>query len=236
MGLYPHIAWMEKAAGHHCAGTISMKIKRHRDIFGCTSTTHIQIHRVGSIQKSDLDPIIIEALQAEETRPRSVLMQDGLLVTLRGVNMNPGAVPEDMVSIRVWIDKNRIISTRHRHLLSIDDLRNSIELGQGPKTPGEFLVHLADRLSERMADVINNVDETVDKLEEEVLTSESYRLRARIANVRRETIALRRYLSPQREAMSRLHNERVEWLTDIDWMRLRELVSCCVLFANPRRY
>ncbi|WP_126455067.1 zinc transporter ZntB [Sulfuriflexus mobilis] len=172
--------------------------------------------------KSGLDPIIIEALQAEETRPRGVLMQDGLLVTLRSVNMNPGAEPEDMVSIRVWIDKNRIISTRHRRLLFMDDIRESIELGLGPKMPGEFLVHLADRLSERMAYVIDNVDETVDKLEEEVLTAESYQLRAKIANVRRETIELRRYLAPQREAMSRLYNERVEWLTDVDRMHLRE--------------
>lgn len=173
--------------------------------------------------RSGLDPIISEALQAEETRPRSVLMRDGLLVTLRGVNMNPGAEPEDMVSIRIWIEKNRIIATRHRRLLFMDDLRKSIEQGQGPKTPGEFLVQLADRLSERMADVITNVDETVDRLEEEVLTAESYQLRARIAEVRREIIALRRYLSPQREAMSRLYTEQVEWLTEQDRMHLREI-------------
>lgn len=172
---------------------------------------------------SGLDPIVIDALLAEETRPRSVLMRNGLLVTLRGVNMNPGADPEDMVSVRIWIEKNRIIGTRHRRLLFMDDLRNSIQQGQGPKTPGEFLVQMADHLSERMADVISNVDDTVDRLEEEVLTEESYQLRGRIAGVRREIITLRRYLSPQREAMARLYTEPVEWLTEQDRMHLREI-------------
>jgi zinc transporter len=27
-----------------------------------------------------------------------------LLVILRGVNLNPGADPEDMVSVRLWLD------------------------------------------------------------------------------------------------------------------------------------
>jgi len=64
-------------------------------------------------------PIRVEALMAEETRPRSVAHKDGLLVILRGVNLNPGADPEDMVGIRVWVDANRIVSVRKRKLMAI---------------------------------------------------------------------------------------------------------------------
>jgi zinc transporter len=184
------------------------------------------------VEHSGLDPIISDALMADETRPRSLMTKDGLLVTLRGVNMNPGADPEDMVSIRVWIDGARIISTRRRHLLSVDDLRHSIDRGYGPQTPGQFLVHLTDRLSVRMADVIDDVDEAVDILEEEVLSAESYELRSRIAAIRRETIALRRYLAPQREAMSRLYNERVPWLNDEERMHLREIADRTIRYIE----
>jgi zinc transporter len=38
--------------------------------------------------KCGLDPIIADALLAEETRPRSLHVGDGLLVVLRGVNLN----------------------------------------------------------------------------------------------------------------------------------------------------
>jgi zinc transporter len=58
-----------------------------------------------------LDTPVAESLLDEETRPRVLHHDSGLLVTLRGVNLNPGAEPEDMVSIRLWMEENRIIST-----------------------------------------------------------------------------------------------------------------------------
>ena len=89
--------------------------------------------------ESGLEPMIVDALLADETRPRSFSTDHGMLVVLRGVNTNPGQDPEDMVSIRVWIERNRIISTRRRRLLSIIDMQEMLEEGIGPKSPGNFL-------------------------------------------------------------------------------------------------
>ena len=173
-------------------------------------------------QEGNLPEVLSGTLLEAETRPRSILHKDGLLLTLRGVNLYPQSDPEDMVAVRLWIEKNRIISTRKRKLLSIGDLRDSLEKGHGPKTTGEFLVDLTERLVERMADVIDQVDDDVDNLQDQVLTMESHQLRPIIAGCRRQAIGLRRYLGPQREALSKLYNERVEWLTDINRMHLRE--------------
>lgn len=173
-------------------------------------------------QEAGLEEVLSCALLEAETRPRSILNRDGLLLTLRGVNTQPQSDPEDMVAIRLWIDKNRIISTRKRKLLSVDDLRTALEKGHGPKTPGEFLVDLTERLVERMADVIDHIDDDVDSLQDQVLTMESHQLRPIIAGCRRQAIGLRRYLGPQREALSKLYNERVDWLGDIERMHLRE--------------
>ena len=174
-------------------------------------------------EESGLDEVPGEILLEAETRPRSMLYDDSLLLTLRGVNLQPQSDPEDMVAIRLWIDNNRIISTRKRKLLSVEDLRNSLESGHGPKTPGEFLVDLTSRLVERMADVIDQIDDDVDNLQDQILTMESHQLRPIIAGCRRQAIGLRRYLGPQREALSKLYNERVQWLEDVDRMHLREI-------------
>ena len=73
-----------------------------------------------------------------------------------------------------------------------------------------------------MSDVIEGISDEVDDLEEAVLTMESYELRPKIAELRRHAIGLRRYLAPQREAVSRLFNEKLDWLSEIDRLRLRE--------------
>ena len=63
-----------------------------------------------SIKKfSDLDPIIVDALIAAETRPRMLQSHEGLLLILRGVNLNEDSRPEDMVSIRLWIDNQQMM-------------------------------------------------------------------------------------------------------------------------------
>jgi zinc transporter len=127
-----------------------------------------------------------------------------------------------MVSIRVWIDEHRIITTRRQRLLSVQDLATVIDASQGPRTPAEFLIMLNDQLINRIGDAVDNLESEVDALEEAVLTEESYQLRPKIAEVRREAILLRRYLAPQRDALYRLQTEDTKWLTTDNRLHLRE--------------
>jgi zinc transporter len=174
-------------------------------------------------EESQLEDVVGEVLLADESRPRVTGFDDGLLIALRGVNLNPGADPEDMVSLRLWIEKHRIITTRRRKLLSVEDLCSAIEKGKGPRTAGEFLEDVADRLMSRMGSVIGDLEDKVAELEEAVLTKESHELRPKLASIRRDAIYLRRYMAPQREAISRLQSEKISWLTDDDTLRLREV-------------
>ncbi|MBW2466790.1 MAG: zinc transporter ZntB, partial [Deltaproteobacteria bacterium] len=129
-------------------------------------------------EKIGLDEVICDALTEEDSRPRCTIFQEGLLLSLRGVNMNPGSDPEDMVGIRIWFEENRIISTKRRRLLSVVDIRESIEKGMGPESTGDFLVQIAGRMMERMRHVIDDLEDSVADLEDQVLTAESRQLRS----------------------------------------------------------
>ena len=174
-------------------------------------------------EESQIEEVVGDVLLADESRPRVTAFDDGLLIALRGVNLNPGAEAEDMVSLRIWAEKNRIITTRRRKLMSVADLCSAIEQGKGPGTSGEFLEDVADRLMYRMGGVIDELEDKVAELEEAVLTRERHELRPRLASIRREAIYLRRYMAPQREAIARLQSEKISWLTEEDRVRLREV-------------
>ena len=173
-------------------------------------------------EESQLEDVVGDALLAEESRPRVTAFDDGLLSAFRGVNLNPGADAEDMVSLRMWAEKNRIITTCRRKLLSVADLCSAIEKGKGPRTSGEFLEDVADRLMVRMGGVIDELEDKAAELEEAVLTEESHELRPKLAAIRRDAINLRRYMAPQREAIARLQSEKMSWLAEEDRVRLRE--------------
>lgn len=175
--------------------------------------------------ESGIDPVVCESLLADEVRPRVLRLADALLVILRGVNLNPGADPEDMVGVRAWLEPKRIVTARFRRLMAVADLREAVAKGKGPTGPSDFLVQLSARLVERMGPVIAELDDQVDALEDQVLVERSAKLRSALADVRRTAIALRRYLAPQREVMGRLQVEETGWLRPVDKAMLREIAD-----------
>ncbi|MCF8474406.1 MAG: zinc transporter ZntB [Emcibacter sp.] len=164
---------------------------------------------------SYLDHYVVDALLADETRPRVTEINDGALIILRGVNLNRNAKPEDMVSIRLWVDKNRIISLQRRPLKTISDLEEKIKQGKGPKDAGQFICMLVSSLFEYMEPVLLELDELTDTVEEQVMESADVALRENIVDIRKQAIAFRRYMAPQKEAIGHLR------LADLDWLNIK---------------
>ena len=174
------------------------------------------------LRRSGMPETAAETLTAGETRPRSLQLTQGTLVTLRGVNLNPGADPEDMVSIRTWLERERIVTTRHRLVLSVQDIRADIERGQGPLGPGDFLARLTHRLADRIGDTVERLEEELARAEQEVTDADIAAFRARLSALRRETAGIRRYLAPQRDALDRLYRQPGGLLREAEAADLRE--------------
>ncbi len=161
---------------------------------------------------SSLDPFVVDALLAEETRPRMAEINDGALLILRGINHDENADPEDMVSIRLWIDKTRIISVQLRNSMAIFDVEERISANKGPRNPGEFVNLLLARLSDGMTSLIADLDDETDDVEERILEDPDSSLRERIISIRKTAIKLRRYIAPQRDAIGQLLLAEFSWL------------------------
>ncbi len=173
-------------------------------------------------QESGIPQSAIDTLLAEETRPRSIVTEQGLLVVLRGVNTNPGDYPEDMVSVRLWVDANRVVSTRRRRLLSIVDISEALNAGDGPGSPGALLATLIERLADRIGDFVDSIDNRLDTAEDEVGHAQAADFRPRLAALRRQIAAVRRFLAPQRDALDRLNRQPVAFFDDDDAHSLRQ--------------
>lgn len=182
-------------------------------------------------ERANLDPLVVESLLTHETRPRCDAHGNGAVVILRGVNLNPNANPDDMVSIRLWIDEHRILSTRLRRLMAIDDIRRQIDTGKGPGSTGQFIARLAWQLTERMGPVIEDLDEQMtrieDKLENAVTRSgiDLRGVRHPLLELRRTITTLRRYITPQREAIVALRQLEEDWIDTRAQNRLREVMD-----------
>jgi len=171
---------------------------------------------------SGLDGFIREALTAEDTRPRCTVHGDGAIINLRGVNLHEGADPEDMISIRLWVEKRRVIGVWRRPLYAVADLMASLERGVAPASPGDLVAKLALRLVDRMEPTVADLHEQIDAMEDVLDDPDATFSRAALADLRRQAIILRRFIAPQRDALNTLAIEDLDWLTERDRSRIRE--------------
>ena len=172
--------------------------------------------------EASLETGVAEALLAENVRPRFEEYETGVQLNLRGLNFNPGQHKEDMITIRIWLDKNRLITVRKQPLMAILDVKTRIEKGKGPKTLEGVMVKLAERLFDRMNNFIAVMEEDIDDVEEGVLTEKLVDLRDRLKDIRIGAISLRRHIQPQREALTKFLNSDYEFTNQRLFISMRE--------------
>jgi zinc transporter len=188
------------------------------------SWVHLQSDAIDAQQTMDdlgLPNSVAESLLALETRPKTLPLEGGLVVYLRGINTNPDADPEDMVSLRLWLTSKGIVSTRRRDrkLYSVQDVKDDIEQGIKIASVGDLLLEIIERLVDRISEMVDILDDELVAFE----TSESMGIKARkrLSVVRRQAASIRRYLAPQRDALDALYRNN-QFLTQEQAFTLRE--------------
>ena len=176
----------------------------------------------------DIDSIpeaVVDALFADETRPRTLKMGNGILVTLRGVNLNPDSDPSDMVSLRLWMTPHFVVSTRRRRLLSVMDQVTQLEQGVGAESVADLVATLTHTLTVRMAGIIDGIEDRLGELEEEMSSQILPEQRSVLVERRLQTVRLRRFLVPQKEAIVRLSTDIQAWMTKEQLAHIHEAAN-----------
>lgn len=172
--------------------------------------------------ESGIDPLAVTALLEVESRPRLTRIGEAALMALRGVNYNPGATPDDMIGLRIWVEKDRVVTSFRRKLKSVDDVLEDLGEGAGPSSAAGVVTEIARYLVLRMNDTVNNLEDLTAELEEQFIEGASSETRFSLANLRRQVIALRRYMAPQRDALASLINAKFTWVSEDLRLSLRE--------------
>lgn len=174
---------------------------------------------------SGLSEFACNLLLEEGTRPRVVpLPGDELLLFLRGVNLNPGAEPEDMVAVRIFADASRVISLRLRPLRATDAVVDEWAKGTGPKSASELVLYLAHYLTDKVDGLVVELSEQIDAEEEGIDNDERYTPdHGLMLQVRRRAAGLRRFLAPQRDIHTHLVRHPQPWFDEDDIRYWNEL-------------
>ena len=153
-----------------------------------------------------LNDLIVDALIEEDTRSRIRLHDNGLMVLLKAMHTQSGdmARPEDMVSIRVWIDPGRVITTREADVDPILVLARRVEDGEGPTSPGGFLADLIEEHLKEVDDHVEQLEDAVDATEAMIARHLTEAACPDMADLQTRISGFLRHLRPQQPVLERL--------------------------------
>ena len=171
-----------------------------------------------------------ELLVSDRTRPRAFRDEDTLVGTLRGINFNPGAVPEDMISLQFWSDGTRLVTLRRQPLQTPREIMALVDAGRGPVDAGAAITLIAELLIGRMSQSIIDMNEALDRVEAMDVDEDIDRILPLISTIRRNCLALKRHMAPQHEALEQISRDAPDWFDVEDRREIGESI------ARLRRY
>lgn len=157
-------------------------------------------------EKSGLPPIAVEELTSDVSRPGLLELDGGAPLNLRGVNTNPGSAPEDMVRLMMWIEGGRLITSRHRRVAAVQDVRAALTDASvpGPRDVGDIVLRLAELLLDRLGPVIEEAQASMEALESARAGEGRRQQRHELIELRQRTSKLHRWVGPQQEVITRM--------------------------------
>ncbi len=162
-----------------------------------------------------------EFLNGEDKRPRVHIGSNfmyGVVADLELVAKTPDATAPDAReanratgALRFYVDRHRMITVRARPLQSTDRLRHAVLEGAMFRDTVDLFAGLIRALNETFADRIDEIGDCLDDVEESVLEGGHARCRSVLGDVRRRLVEVRRFIDPERNALTQLVLRKLEW-------------------------
>jgi zinc transporter len=170
-------------------------------------------------EKAKLDPHVVEALTATETRPRCEEFSAGALVNLRGRAKEELSQSDPLASVRIWATRGRVFSVSRAHLVATDAVAAAVKAGT-VRDPGDLIAAYASAITADLDPVVAELGDSLDDCEEQLSADRIFDLRRNVSKVRVRAIGYRRFLNPQRAALEKLGQLPGDWLEEDDRMHL----------------
>jgi len=185
----------------------------------------LHVEGAGQDGKAQVPPYVpglaANALLASETRPRCDEIDAGALVNLRGAGVAGTADSDRLVSIRVWVEEGRVTSVSRRPLAALAKVEAAMHAGH-LQDGGDFVATLAQAISAGLDPEVADLGDQLDDCEGALDDGNIYALRRRIAVLRSQAIALRRFVAPDRDALASMAQLPFDWISTEDRMHLRD--------------
>ena len=224
-------AWIKDAAG-------ARQVTRDQAAAALGTANLVWVHLRGDtpetadwLKAQGLSEIVVSALTAVETRPRTEEFADGALINLRGPLEGEATHPDLLASIRMWVSGRRVFSVALARLEAMCDAEGAFIAGK-ILDAGDLVWTIASAITRQLDPDVAEIGDQLDDCEATLDPQRAFAMRSDIARIRARAIVYRRFLHPQRVALEELAEIKGEWLADDDRRHLTEAADRAARMAE----
>lgn len=175
-----------------------------------------------------IEPLALEDLVNAPQRPKIEEYEKNLLLITRMFRCIEGVVIAEQVGIVVG--ESYVVTFQERPGDVLNPVRARVRSGKGPMRisgPDYLAYALLDAVVDAYYPLVGNVSEELLRLETELLSRQGEETLYQLNELRKDLVALRRALAPQREALQSARRARPTFLSDDVLEFLRDPLDHC---------
>lgn len=187
------------------------------------------IERIG--RTYNIHPLVLEDIMDVHQRPKFEEYETGFYFTLRNYKYHPelrSIVPEQ---ISIYAGRYFVFSFQEDQEELFTEVIARLETGKGKlrQRNSDYLVYaLIDRIVDGYFVILDQIGDTIEELEEEILSDVTRKTKGKIHLLKRELLTLRRSLSPLRDAIGLFIKTDSEYVDETTGVFLRDLYDHCI--------
>jgi magnesium transporter len=160
----------------------------------------------------EFHPLAIDDALQESHVPKLDDWGEFLYIVLHSVLFNTDNGGEvDTLELDVFLGKNYMVTHHDKQIDAVERVWSSIQRDDRPLRNGvdRLLYKLIDEMVASYMPVVEEIDEAVDRAEDQVFSNPNPEILEQIFNLKRAALHLRRIIGPQREVLNKLARDDI---------------------------
>jgi magnesium transporter len=165
-------------------------------------------------EKVGLHPLTVDDARTFDQRPKLDEYDGYIFLVAYGVDPDTASGEPLLLEVHVIVSGDFVITIHRRPIAALNDLRERFP--KHPKRSEQFLVYkILDAVTTTFFPVLTRIDDAIDEIEQDVIAEPTQAILQRIFSLKRDLVAMRRVVSPERDLFAR-DGERIADLRGLE--------------------
>jgi|CXWL01.1.fsa_nt_gi magnesium transporter len=160
------------------------------------------------LEEQGFHPLAIEDTFTSQHQPKVEDYGTYLFVIVRGIDFDSKEAGLETVKLAAFIAGGRLVTCHRKPLRSVDAVHHRLCEGGfvpgGSRNPGHLFYQLCDEMIDRYFPIVDEIDDGLEKLEEEIFERPKPHQLVGLLELRRRLSTLRRVMLPHRQVFNHL--------------------------------